>query len=140
MFHISKGKNFARSWQILSDDNQLKLNGSAVPIQFIDGFIEEPLVLINNQNNINCFSNVCTHRGNLLIENNCHINKQITCKYHGENLIVQEKFISIPESNDMKNFPSKSDNLTQIKTKKWHQFIFGTLNSNIEFNHFFLQL
>ena len=60
MFQISKEKIFARSWQILSDDNKLKLNGSALPIQFIDGFIEEPLVLINNQNNINCFSNVCT--------------------------------------------------------------------------------
>ena len=71
MFQISKEKIFARSWQILSDNNQLKLNGSALPIQFIDGFIEEPLVLINNQNNINCFSNVCTHRGNLLIENSC---------------------------------------------------------------------
>ena len=66
MFQISKEKIFARSWQILSDDKQLKLNGSAVPIQFIDGFIDEPLVLVNNHNNINCFSNVCTHRGNTI--------------------------------------------------------------------------
>ncbi len=137
MFQISKEKIFARSWQILSDDNQLKLNGSALPIQFVDGFIEEPLVLINNQNNINCFSNVCTHRGNLLIENSCQLNKQITCKYHGRRFDCSGKFISMPESNNMKNFPSKSDNLTQIKTKKWQQFIFGTLESDIEFDKFF---
>ena len=90
MFQISKEKIFARSWQILSDDNQLKLNGSAVPIQFIDGFIEEPLVLINNQNNINCFSNVCTHRGNLLVENSCQLKNKLRANTMEEDLTVQE--------------------------------------------------
>ena len=43
MFQISKEKIFARSWQILSNDNQLKLNGRPKLIQFIEGFIDEPL-------------------------------------------------------------------------------------------------
>ena len=56
-----------------------------------------------------------------------------------EDLTVQENLFLCQESNNMENFPSKSDNLTQIKTKKWQQFIFGTLESDIEFDQFFLQ-
>ncbi len=136
-FNLSKEKIFARSWQILSDDKKLKLNNSAVPVHFIDGFIDEPLVLINNDNHIDCLSNVCTHRGNLLIENSCQLNKQITCKYHGRRFDCKGKFISMPESDNMKNFPSESDNLTAIQSTKWNQFIFGTLDKKIDFKDIF---
>ena len=59
-FNKAKEQIFVKSWQILSDDRQLKLSNSAVPIHYIDGFIDEPLLLINNEGSIDCFSNVCT--------------------------------------------------------------------------------
>ena len=133
-FNKAKEQIFAKSWQILSDDSQLKLSNSAVPVHYMDGFIDEPLLLINNEGSIDCFSNVCTHRGNILIENNCQINKQIVCKYHGRRFNCKGKFISMPESNGMKNFPSENDNLESIAVNKWHQFIFCSLEPKINFD------
>ena len=58
-FNLSKENIFAKTWQIVGDNSNLKLANSAHPFKFMSGFIDEPLVLINdNKNNINCFSNV----------------------------------------------------------------------------------
>ena len=67
------------------------------------------------------------HRGNILIENNCQINNQIVCKYHGRRFNCKGKFISMPESNDMKNF-SEMTIYKSIAVNKWHQFIFVPLS------------
>ena len=74
---------FAKNWQFITDDSKLKENRSAFPFQFLGNLLPEPLVLVINEGHINCFSNVCTHRGNLLINEPCTIKKHITCGYHG---------------------------------------------------------
>ena len=58
---------FAKNWQFITDDSKLKENRSAFPFKFLGNLLPEPLVLVNNEGYISCFSNVCTHRGNLLI-------------------------------------------------------------------------
>lgn len=125
---------FPNSWQLIGDDNKLKLKNDAYPFNFIDGFIEEPLLMIKSDDNIQCFSNVCTHRGNLLIENPCSIQRDIVCKYHGRKFNTCGKFISMPESKGMQNFPSESDNLTEVPLKKWKQFLFSSLDPKIDFD------
>ena len=51
---------FARNWQFITDDSKLKENRNAYPFQFIGDLLPEPLLLVNNDGTINCFSNVCT--------------------------------------------------------------------------------
>ena len=133
LFEKSKEQIFARTWQIVGDNSNLKLSNNAQPFKFMSGFIDEPLLLIcDNEYNVNCFSNVCTHRGNLLVENNCIVKKDITCKYHGRRFTTCGKFLSMPETNGMKNFPTEQDNLTKVPLQKWKQFLFSSLEpSNI---------
>ena len=38
----------------------------------------------NNEGTINCYSNVCTHRGNILINEPCKIKKHITTLIQNE--------------------------------------------------------
>ena len=72
-------------------------------------------------------SNVCTHRGNILIDGDC-IEKNIRCRYHGRRFDLEGKFISMPEFSEVKNFPSKKDDLTEIPFNTWEKFLFASLD------------
>ena len=132
-FNITLEKIFARNWQFITDDSKLKENKAACPFQFLGDLLPEPLVLINNEGDINCFSNVCTHRGNILINEPCIINKHITCGYHGKQFDTYGKFKFMPKTEGMQNFPSIQDDLPEIAVAKWRQFIFSSLAPDFKF-------
>jgi choline monooxygenase len=132
-FNITLEKIFSRNWQFITDDGRLKENRSSFPFQFLGDLLPEPLVFINNNGNINCFSNVCTHRGNILINEPCTIKKHITCSYHGRQFDTCGKFKFMPKMEGMKNFPSLHDDLPEIAIAKWKQFIFSSLSPDFEF-------
>ena len=134
MFEIVRKNIFDRSWQFVCSSEELSQNNSTYPFYFLDEFIAEPLVLINNNNQINCFSNVCTHRGNVLIEKKSILKNNIVCNYHGKSFNKSGEFIFMPESEGMKNFPCTSDNLTKIDLKNFFQFQFVSLDPIIPFD------
>ena len=55
-------------------DHNLKKTKMYIHLMFLGKFIPEPLILIKNKK-INCFSNVCTHRGNIFIDKPCQLKK-----------------------------------------------------------------
>ena len=68
---------FAKQWQFICDTTKLQNHGDAFPYSFIEDFIEDPLILVNDNGEIKSMSNVCTHRGNILIEESCNIKRGI---------------------------------------------------------------
>ena len=127
IFKTSLEKIFVRSWHLISDINILCENKRAIPFYLMNNTISEPLFLINNNNNIQCFSNVCTHRGNILIDKPKIIKDKIVCRYHGKSFDTCGKFNFMPKSDGMKNFPSSQDDLCEVPCFKWRQFIFTSL-------------
>ena len=133
-FELSKEKIFAKSWQLISDKSNLDSKNSIKPVEYLGSYISEPLVLIKQvDETVKCFSNVCTHRGNILVNESCKL-KEITCKYHGRRFNNNGEFVFMPEFKDALNFPSKKDNLTELKINKWKQFLFTSLNPAINFS------
>ena len=128
MFQLSKKKIFENCWQFICSKDEINEQNSVFPFYFLDNYISEPLFLINNNQKISCFSNVCTHRGNILFESKTRITKNIVCNYHGKTFDKEGKFVFMPESEGMANFPCLDDNLTQIKTQNLFQFIFVSLS------------
>lgn len=125
---------FFRSWQLVCDDDDLKVPNSAFPFEFLEGFIDEPMLLTRDKDDVlHCISNACTHRGNLLLDNPCQLNGSIVCNYHGRRFGMDGSFKSMPETEGMKNFPSSCDDLNKIPFKKWKQFIFASINPGYEF-------
>ena len=121
------------TWQFISDENIFSDNINIVPFVFYDKVLTEPLLLTKNKTGeIQCLSNVCTHRGNLLVENAGQQNKLI-CGYHGRRFGLDGSFEHMPEFEDAKDFPRKCDNLARIATQKWHQFLFINLNPSFDF-------
>ena len=81
LFDISKKKIFLRSWHWIGDDTLLKEKNTIIPYNILPEFLDEPiLVSCSEDDKLSCFSNVCTHRGNLLIKEKCK-SKKITCYF-----------------------------------------------------------
>ena len=139
-FSINIEKIFSNSWQLITDYENINNNKDAFPFFLLEDTISEPLVLINNDGNIHCYSNVCTHRGNILIHNKCNVKKNIMCCYHGKQFDSYGKFKFMPKTKGMKNFPSKRDDLYELPVKRWKQFIFTSITPTISFKDLFVDL
>lgn len=127
-FNSSKDKIFSRSWQYVCDNDKIRIPGQIYPFTLLENFLDEPLILTRDKyDRVSCISNVCTHRGNILVEGNC-IENNIVCRYHGRKFDLSGKFVSMPEFSGVKNFPSDKDNLSVIPFSIWEKFIFVSLN------------
>jgi choline monooxygenase len=127
IFESMKQKVFARSWQLLADADVIKAPGNVYPCSFLEGSIDEPLVLSRDYNDqVHCLANVCTHRGNLVCEG-AGTEKNLRCRYHGRRFELDGKFLAMPEFEDAIGFPSSADNLPRISLARWSQFLFASL-------------
>src|SRR6516164_5215722 len=60
-FEESKEKIFATTWQFVGDLDQVKEKGWATPVNLLENFLNEPLVLSKDKDEkLYCLSNVCT--------------------------------------------------------------------------------
>ncbi len=123
-FHVSKERIFARSWQFLGELRTLE---SLKPVTLLPEMLGEPLLLSKFDNSVRCLSNVCTHRGKLLVEEPCGANL-IRCGYHGRRFSLDGKFLSMPEFEEVEDFPSESENLSQVPFAEWLGFGFSSLD------------
>ncbi len=128
-FAAAKEKIFARSWHFAgTSDKEFNLK----PFNILD----TPLVLSGDGETVKCFSNVCTHRGALLVENNCAASG-IRCRYHGRRFDLDGKFLSMPEFEKVENFPSEKDDLAIVAANSWSKFNFASLDPVVLFDDVF---
>ncbi|WP_153796388.1 aromatic ring-hydroxylating oxygenase subunit alpha [Foetidibacter luteolus] len=131
-FESSKEKIFAPSWQYIGDTGRVTANGSAWPFTLLEDYIDEPLLLTKDKDGIvRCMSNVCTHRGNLLVYEPCKLN-QLRCRYHGRQFGLDGSFTSMPEFKEVKDFPTAEDNLHQLPVFRWGNLLFGSLQPAVD--------
>ena len=136
-FELSKERIFEPSWQFIGDTGMMSQNDNIHPFTLFENFMDEPLVLTkDNKNNFSCFSNVCTHRGNIIADKSCHA-ANLRCKYHGRIFNPDGKFHSMPEFNRVKNFPSKNDDLPETPLFQWGNFLFVSLSKKNNPQKFF---
>lgn len=136
-YDASREKIFASLWQFIGDIDLIKNSGDSYPFTLLEGYLNEPLLLTKDkQNKIHCLSNVCTHRGNLMVMQACNLG-QLKCKYHGRQFSLDGKFISMPEFKEVENFPTDEDNLHQLQLHTWQKLLFTCLNPTYKFDDFF---
>jgi choline monooxygenase len=126
-FQHSREKLFPGTWQFVGDSDQVKEPGWVTPVNLLENFIDEPLLLSHDQDHtLRCLSNVCTHRANLIVERPCKT-RDLRCKYHGRRFQLNGQFLSMPEFKDVENFPAPTDNLTSVPLFQWGKFLFASL-------------
>lgn len=135
-FEQAKEKIFANCWQYAGCIDQLSTPG-AFPFILLPGYLNEPLVITQDEkNNLKCLSNVCTHRGNILVNEPCTLNR-MRCKYHGRVFSLDGKFISMPEFKEVENFPTDADNLHQLPFFRWEKLLFTSIHPKFKAKDFF---
>lgn len=128
IYELAKSKIFKRSWHLACDCDAVKIPGAVYPFTLLDGYLNEPLLLTrDHDDNLHCLSNVCTHRGNILVENP-DVLKIMQCRYHGRRFELNGCFRSMPECEDAQNFPRPEDNLSKVPFEKWNRFIFTSID------------
>ena len=116
---------------LLAIQTEVKETGDAYPFTLLENYLNEPLLLTKNkEGEMHCLSNVCTHRGNLVVYEPCKFN-QLKCRYHGSLFSLDGKFISMPEFKEVENFPTEDDNLHELPLFKWGNLLFTSLNQSI---------
>ncbi len=139
-FRESKEKIFSNSWHFVGDADQVKDNGWVTPVSLLQEFLNEPLLLSRDKSgDLHCLSNVCTHRGNLIVDKPCKVN-DLRCRYHGRRFDLNGKFSSMPEFKEVKNFPTTADDLVNLPIHQWGKLLFASLDKKADADLFFKQM
>ena len=129
-FELSKERIFARSWQFaghVDDEGDLR------PFTMLPGLLDEPLLIVRAGGAFRCMSNVCTHRGKVLVERACDASL-IRCGYHGRRFSMEGKFLSMPEFEGVEDFPTERDDLTGVAMAEANGFLFASLEPAAAFD------
>ena len=126
-FAALRERVFARSWQWLGPLGDVSEPESLAPRDLLPGCLDEPLLLARDaEGTLRCLSNVCTHRGNILVAAACRA-KQIRCGYHSRRFGLDGRMTFMPEFRDARDFPSPSDDLPQVAFGEWAGHGFASL-------------
>jgi choline monooxygenase len=123
----------ARSWQLVGDADRLKAPGHVVPLTLLEGSLDEPLVLTRaHDGELRCLSNVCTHRGMLVVEGEGHA-QSLRCRYHGRRFELDGTFRSMPEFDGVEGFPAAEDDLPRLALQRWGPLLFTAIDPACDF-------
>ena len=135
-FNDSIEKIFANSWQFISDDTMLQQDREAQPFQFLDNIIPERLVLINNKGKINCFSNVCTHRGSRICLEQEGSKKLLVCPYHAWSFSAEGELKAARHMPDDFRLEDYGLRKCHMKIYEWLIFINLSMEDPMDFDEF----
>ena len=127
-YELAREKIFVPSWQFIGDASVVSSIGKCHPINLLPGCLDEPLVLTRDEKGIHCLSNVCTHRGNLVVYESC-IAPQLRCRYHGRLFQLDGKFRSMPEFREVEDFPAATDDLPSLPLFRWGNLLFSSISN-----------
>jgi phenylpropionate dioxygenase-like ring-hydroxylating dioxygenase large terminal subunit len=86
---------FARHWHLYPEGALPAEGGDAVPWSLLPGALDEPLLLLRDDEELVCLSNACSHRGALLVDAPCSFEERsIRCPYHGRRFDHQGRCLS----------------------------------------------
>jgi choline monooxygenase len=134
---LAQDRIFGRTWQWLGDLADVAQHNQLSPRSLLPGLLDEPLLLARDATGtLRCLSNVCTHRGNLLIKAPCQA-EQIRCGYHSRRFDMSGTMFFMPEFERACNFPSASDHLPQVPFGDWAgQHGFASITPSAPLNEF----
>jgi choline monooxygenase len=128
---------FARSWQWIGRVDDVASPGALRPFTLLPGSLDEPLLLARDDaGTLRCLSNVCTHRGNVLVREACAA-KQIRCGYHSRRFDLAGRMTFMPEMEGACDFPSAADDLPRVPMAGWDGHGFVSLDPAAPFDAFF---
>ncbi len=128
VYRQSLERVFARSWQWLGDLADVAPPLSLSPRDLLRGSLDEPLLLARDGAGLlRCLSNVCTHRGKLLVEAPSRADPQgLRCGYHGRRFDLSGRAWFMPGFEGVADFPCAADHLREVPFTVWRGLGFAS--------------
>lgn len=134
VFKAMPERIFRPSWQVIPPANLPQEAEKAVAFSLLDGFLSTPLLISKDEHgHLHCLSNVCTHRGNLLISGRS-TSRKLVCGYHGRRFGRDGKFEFMPEFEEVAGFPSACDHLPSFPLIRLGPLYFTSLEPHSDFS------
>ena len=131
-FKIEREKVFFNNWIVVGVSSSVPEVGDAKPFNLMG----IPLLILRDKNNkIRVFHNVCSHRGMILVKEECKLKNTIRCPYHSWSYTFNGELIATPHVGGMnihetEGFIKSKSNLKEISTHVWMDLIFINVNKN----------
>jgi choline monooxygenase len=133
VFERIRERVFARSWQLVDGAERVSRPGSVLPFTFLAPVVDEPLLLAHDAaGTVRALSNVCTHRGNLLCTEE-RAAQSLRCRYHGRRFGLDGRFVSMPEFEGVRDFPTAADDLPRIPLERFGPLSFAAIDPVFSF-------
>ncbi len=127
IFAQVREKIWATTWLYVADATVVARPGDVYPFTLLEGVLDEPLVLTRARDGqLHCLSNVCTHRGKVVVEEAGNV-RQLQCGYHGRCFDLDGGFRRMPQFAGVSDFPTAADDLARIPVREWMGLIFVSL-------------
>jgi len=125
-FKIEREKVFFNNWIVVGVSSSVPEVGDTKPFNLMG----IPLLILRDKNNkIRVFHNVCSHRGMILVNEECKLKNTIRCPYHSWSYNFNGELIATPHVGGIGFIKSKS-NLKEVSTYVWMDLIFINVNKN----------
>ena len=131
-FKIERERVFFDNWIVVGVSSSVPEVGDAKPFNLMG----IPLLILRDKNNkIRVFHNVCSHRGMILVKEECKLKNTIRCPYHSWSYNFNGELIATPHVGGMnihetEGFIKSKSNLKEISTHVWMDLIFINVNKN----------
>ena len=131
-FKIERDRVFFNNWTVVGVSSSLPEIGDAKPFDLMG----VPLLILRDKNNkIRVFHNVCSHRGMILVNEECKLKNTIRCPYHSWSYNFDGELIATPHVGGMNiheadGFIKSKSNLKEVSTHVWMDLIFININKN----------
>ena len=122
-------KSFKTSWQFVGLSNQF--TSQITPVDHIGTLLDEPMVRVQNGESTQMLSNVCTHRGMILCQEQSD-SKTIQCPYHGRTFNRDGTMKHMPGFEGVVDFPSEDDHMSSFDFQTWNGFEFTSLKPDVD--------
>lgn len=120
---------FVPSWQFVPDQPD---EGEALPVTLLEGSLDEPIILVRTDAETRALSNVCTHRGAVIVTE-AQKGKVLRCGYHGRCFDKRGGFLSASGFQGAKNFPRPADDLPALSSGKLGPLNFVSIDPSVSF-------
>ena len=123
LFDRLRERTLATSWHWLELDGDTAA-GELRPATLLPGSLDEPVLGLPGGRVV---SNVCTHRGAVLVDgprSNC---RHVICPYHGRRFDLAGRFEFMPEFENAEGFPAESDHLPEVPSARLGPLTFASV-------------
>ena len=127
---------FKKHWLYVGHQHEFEKN-NIIPVNTLPESLNLPLLLSKDKGgNLHCLSNVCTHRGNILVKEPGK-KRNISCKYHGRCFSLDGSIVSMPEFKEVIGYPAESDHLPKLDLEQILFLYFANWSSDLNLKDYF---